>query len=190
MASIVISGDTSGAVTLTAPAVAGTPTLTLPTTSGTIITTASTFAGTGPAFSAYNSTSQTIPFNTVTKITFNTEEFDTNNNFASSRFTPTVAGYYQMNAKIYFTGTALRNYYFSNRLYKNGSVISVSDLSIYQLGSAANATINLSQLVYMNGSTDYLEIYTYNYDYTASSDTVIAGGVSYTQFSGCLVRAA
>ena len=42
MSSIVVAGDTSGSVTISAPAVAGTPTLTLPTTSGTIITTAST----------------------------------------------------------------------------------------------------------------------------------------------------
>jgi hypothetical protein len=37
MASVVINGDTSGAVTISAPAVAGTTTLTLPTTSGTIL---------------------------------------------------------------------------------------------------------------------------------------------------------
>lgn len=36
MASVVVSGDTSGAVTLSAPAVAGTTTITLPTTSGTM----------------------------------------------------------------------------------------------------------------------------------------------------------
>ena len=37
MASVVISGDTSGAITLSAPAVAGTTTLTLPATSGTVL---------------------------------------------------------------------------------------------------------------------------------------------------------
>jgi hypothetical protein len=37
MASVVINGDTSGAVTISAPAVAGTTTLTLPATSGTIL---------------------------------------------------------------------------------------------------------------------------------------------------------
>ena len=36
MASIVVNGDTSGSVTLSAPAIAGTTTLTLPTTSATI----------------------------------------------------------------------------------------------------------------------------------------------------------
>jgi hypothetical protein len=38
MASIVVAGDTSGTVTLAAPAVSGTTTLTLPTTSGTVLT--------------------------------------------------------------------------------------------------------------------------------------------------------
>ncbi len=41
MASVVISGDTSGTATLQAQAVAGNTTLTLPTTSGTLLTTAS-----------------------------------------------------------------------------------------------------------------------------------------------------
>ena len=57
MADIVISGNTSGSVTLRSPDVAGTTVLTLPTTSGTIVTTGSaaslttsgnlTFTGTG-----------------------------------------------------------------------------------------------------------------------------------------------
>ena len=41
MSSLVISGDTSGAVTLQAPSVSGTTTLTLPSVSGTVITTGS-----------------------------------------------------------------------------------------------------------------------------------------------------
>ena len=40
MSSIVVSGDTSGAITLAAPAVSGTNTLTLPALTGTILTTA------------------------------------------------------------------------------------------------------------------------------------------------------
>ena len=42
MSSIVISGDTSGAITISAPAVAGTPTLTLPTTTDTLVGKATT----------------------------------------------------------------------------------------------------------------------------------------------------
>ena len=45
MASIVVSGDTSGAITLAAPAIAGTNTLSLPAVTGTILTTTSPKAG-------------------------------------------------------------------------------------------------------------------------------------------------
>jgi hypothetical protein len=38
MSSVIIAGDTSGTVTLAAPAVAGTTTLTLPATTGTVVT--------------------------------------------------------------------------------------------------------------------------------------------------------
>jgi len=51
MASIVVAGDTSGTVTLTAPAVSGTTTLTLPTANGTIITTATGQTLTNPNIS-------------------------------------------------------------------------------------------------------------------------------------------
>ena len=37
MSSVIISGDTSGAITLAAPAVSGTTTLTLPATTGTVL---------------------------------------------------------------------------------------------------------------------------------------------------------
>jgi len=47
MSSVIIAGDTSGTITLAAPAVAGTTTLTLPATSGTVLTSASQLVGTG-----------------------------------------------------------------------------------------------------------------------------------------------
>jgi hypothetical protein len=69
MSSVVISGDTSGAITLAAPAVAGTNTLTLPASTGTILTTATTgqckawvnFTGsTGAIQASYNVSSVTV----------------------------------------------------------------------------------------------------------------------------------
>jgi hypothetical protein len=45
MASVVISGDTSGAITLSAPSVAGTNTITLPASTGTVLTTGSPQSG-------------------------------------------------------------------------------------------------------------------------------------------------
>jgi hypothetical protein len=78
MSSVIIAGDTSGTITLAAPAVAGSTTLTLPATSGTMLTTASTgvvtqamlstnVAGNGPAFSATPSTTQSVTTATLPK---------------------------------------------------------------------------------------------------------------------------
>jgi hypothetical protein len=52
MADVIVKGDTSGAVTLSAPAVAGTVTVTLPATSGTMLTTASSTGISGSAISS------------------------------------------------------------------------------------------------------------------------------------------
>ena len=52
MSSVVISGDTSGAITLSAPAVAGTNTLTLPAVTGTVVVTGTVPTLTGITFPA------------------------------------------------------------------------------------------------------------------------------------------
>jgi len=112
----------------------------------------------GPAFSAYaDGTTQTFASATYTKVLFQTEEFDTNSNFASSRFTPTVAGYYQVNAHSLFafgvsgTGTCLVSIYKNGVLLKEGSRIYIS-------ANSSGAAV-VSALIYLNGSTDYAEIY-------------------------------
>jgi len=180
MSSVVVNGDTSGAVTLSAPAVAGTVTVTLPAASGTMLTTASTFAGTGPAFSAYSNATQTTTSNVWTKITFQVEEYDTNSNFDSttnSRFTPTVAGYYQINGSYYSNGGPSRC---AVAVYKNGSSYKLVDTVATTYG------ILISSLVYLNGSSDYVEIYMNN----------VTGGIGVladstrTYFSGSMVRGA
>jgi hypothetical protein len=65
MASIVVSGDTSGAITIAAPAEAGTNTLTLPTNTGTIITTASSGQSIPKAALPTGSVLQVIQTNTT-----------------------------------------------------------------------------------------------------------------------------
>lgn len=68
-------------------------------------------------FSAYKTTSQATVGDS-TKITFGTEDFDTNNNFASSTYTAPVAGFYLFNAQIYIGSAGT---YQGLTLYKNGS---------------------------------------------------------------------
>jgi len=113
----------------------------------------------GPAFSAYGSAKQSISHNTVTKINFNTEEFDTNSNFDATtnyRFTPTVAGYYQLNATIgstpNVTGLVLFVFYKNGSFYHRSSAIPNNN---------QGPDISGSTLAYMNGSTDYIEVYGY-----------------------------
>jgi hypothetical protein len=59
MASLIVAGDTSGTVTLQAPAIAGSTVLTLPTTSGTIVTTG---GGASVPFAAGSASSPSITF--------------------------------------------------------------------------------------------------------------------------------
>ena len=52
------------------------------------------------------SDNQALSSATWTKVTFDTELFDSNNNFASSRFTPTVAGQYYFCADLHHYNSA------------------------------------------------------------------------------------
>ena len=153
---------------------------------------ASGVAGTGPAFSAYTSASQSISNITFTKIQINTENFDTNSNFdptTNYRFTPTVAGYYQVNGCVNGVASgvirAVRAY-----IYKNGSALKLGNFADIGTGATA-ATImsgSVHDLIYMNGTTDYLELYTWIQN--NSGTLTIGTGDSLTYFSGFLARAA
>jgi hypothetical protein len=171
--SIVLVGSTSGSCTLQEQAVAGTTVLTLPTTSGTV-------SLDGPAFSAYIGSAQTISASTLTKIQFNTERFDTASAYdptTNYRFTPLVAGYYQVN--IGFIGGNLTDTL--ALLYKNGTAYGSS--GVYQPSYGARP--RYTALVFCNGSTDYLEAYA-----LVGGSTALATGVDASEFSACLVRAA
>jgi hypothetical protein len=185
MASLVLNGNTSGSVTISSPAVSGTNTLTLPANTGTVLTTASTFAGTGPTFSAYLSSNQTISDAVATKITCQTEEWDTNSNYDNAtnyRFTPTVAGYYQANAMASISQTAQSDT--TIWIYKNGSA--------WKRGFGITATSSKQQLVvsclvYLNGSSDYIELYGYS---DGTGNATINSDVTTTYFQAFLARAA
>jgi hypothetical protein len=168
----------SGSGTITGLSAGGLPSATI-----TQANVATPLAGTGPAFSAYNNATQSVTGNVATKILFQTEEYDTNNNFASSIFTPTVAGYYQINAAV--ESNAVAGTYFLALLYKNGSLAKAGP--IYTPTVAAGPRANVNSLIYCNGSTDYIEIYAQGQNnFTVQSATGTAG----TYFNGALVRAA
>jgi hypothetical protein len=138
----------------------------------------------GPAFFAHRTGTQSVTAGVTTKVQLNSELFDTHGCFDSTtnyRFTPTVAGYYQFNATLGIFGN---NGSQSNViLRKNGSDYS-NTLQVVGAGTAARITN--STLAYMNGSTDYMEMFGVG----ASGTVEFIGGADSTQFSGSLVRRA
>ena len=136
---------------------------------------------TGPAFSAYISSNQSISPNVWTKAQFNTEEFDTANCFNTStyRFTPNVAGYYQINLEIYTSGSGSTQG--NGMIYKNGAAAKGSFAGI----SNGQCSV-IPALIYLNGSTDYIEAY----GYIGTASGVIAGDANYCYFQAWLARAA
>jgi hypothetical protein len=134
-----------------------------------------------PAFAAYNSSTTSVTSGAWAKVTYDTEIFDTNNNFSSSRFTPTVAGYYYITATYRYNGTFSAGNSPAN-IYKNGSA--------YCLGAGTAASsygyTSVSTVMYFNGTTDYAEIYAYQ---DSGSTKTIASDPN-TIFSGCLLRGA
>jgi hypothetical protein len=133
-----------------------------------------------PAFSGTLSTPQSFSSNVVTKMVFDSSEYDTNSNYSASRFTPTVAGYYQINSNVAFTtSSSVTSSYIA--IYKNGSV--------YKIGTGTRTIQNpnpgVSSLVYLNGTTDYVEIYGYVFD-NGQAPATVAGGQN-TFFNGSFV---
>ena len=176
MSSVVIAGDTSGTCTLQAPAVAGSTVLTLPAVSGTVMVN-------GPAFSAYQSVQQTISAATATKLQLQSEEFDTANcfdNVTNYRFTPNVAGYYQVSGGETI-GTVACGHLLA--IYKNGIAFKRIFAST---GGALTDSAYGSCLIYLNGSTDYIELYV---QYLGSTNTISASPTN-TYFQASMVRSA
>jgi hypothetical protein len=176
----VINGATSGAITLAVPAVAGSNTATLPAATGTVMV-----SGNMPAFSATNTGSQSVASGTFTKIQFNSKEFDTASaydNATNYRFTPQVAGYYQVSSAI-FMNVGSNLFRLNIAIYKNGSEF--ADNLICGNANGSNSTISV--LVFLNGTTDYLESYVQQDSGTNKSTGI---GRPYNYFQATLVRAA
>jgi hypothetical protein len=154
----------------------------LPDASITQADLASNVSGVGPAFSAYSASGTPMTHGAYVKVTFDTERYDTNSNFASSRFTPTVAGYYQINSHlVYLTTSSVGQVVLA--LYKNGGVETYTNFVTH---TNTGSSINLSYLISMNGSTDYIEMYFY----MSGAGTLSVQAGPQTTFNGFLARAA
>lgn len=112
------------------------------------------------AFAAFlNSATQAIANNTATKVTLSSEEYDVGGFFDSAtnyRFLPLVSGYYHFDARVQFASANAGVVEID--LYKNGSEYKRGPSVPFPSGGSGLA-VSMSALVYMNGSTDYVELY-------------------------------
>ena len=159
-------------------------TITIP--SGATITNNGTQTGFGgantPAFHAYRSSGQSLSSNTLTKIQFNTEIFDTDNNYDNStnyRFTPTTAGKYYCYSAIDSSWTgSVGGHRNQTEFYKNGSSINSTYKNSNFMDFYDGANIDLITTFYgggiidFNGSSDYLEVF-----HRSNASTPTATGV-------------
>jgi len=137
-----------------------------------------------PSFLAYRSTDQSISDDTLTKVEFDTEIYDTDNCYDNStnyRFTPTVAGKYFVYSSIRGDAQADSNIQsHSIRIHKNGNNV-IMNVQNFQANYPRIMSIPLSFVVDMNGSTDYLEVH---YRMNDTSGNPIIGSTSFASHFG------
>ncbi len=119
-----------------------------------------------PMFDVAKSSAQTIASATVTKITWDTENYDIGGNFASDKFTAPIAGKYHMNALVTMS-TIIAGAGIGLIWYKNGSV--------FRNGHHQSTEINITFALQASGvfdlsASDYLELFIFQG--SGSSETI------------------
>ena len=140
-------------------------------------------------FQVYSNADQNIATNVTTTVALNQKVFDVDGYFDTStyRYTPQVAGYYYIECVLqYRPKGADHNVNLSTELRKNGNLYHSTGASPYlspngsagprgqmcmKVGAGKEVQTDISSLVYFNGSTDYVTLTGYIYNYTNSSAT-------------------
>ena len=139
-----------------------------------------------PSFHAHASGNLSLSDNTLTKINFPSEDYDTSSTYDNSsnyRFTPGIAGKYFLYYKVVMeTGANNNNVEFcEGHIYKNGSTISKMMMDFRDDKDGRTFTV-LGSSVVESDTDDYFEIYALmNHD---AGSAVGAGGNHETFFGG------
>lgn len=132
----------------------------------------------GPTFSANKTSSQTLSGFVNTKVTYTgTPKWDTDSCFdtTNSRFRPNKAGYYLISGTLYVAGSPIYL-----QITKNGNF--ADDFGVGS--SAGTYPPAIASIWYLNGTTDYVEMYCYPNN--ASSQTAL--GYPNARFEGAFLR--
>jgi len=155
-------------------------------------------AGNGPAFSCYPNAQQTISNSTFTLVANQVKEYDTNtcyNNTGSTvtlnglsvpayAFCPNVAGYYMFTGAIQY-GASITDILV--QLSKNGGAYQKRGSLI----TGTSAGTSVAAMFYLNGTGDYVQLYTYQGSGSSQNTDGISGDWPIVQyFQGCMMRGA
>jgi len=116
-----------------------------------------------PAFQAVASSSQSISNTTDTKLSFGTENYDTDSAFADSKFTVPSgqAGKYLFQVTAGLAGTLDTGHNLRTSFYKNGSAVTRTLARWYVSGTNQDA-FSMSILIDDLSVGDYIEAYVYH----------------------------
>ena len=113
-----------------------------------------------PTFSVIKNANQTVTVGQYIKCTWDVKSWDVGNGFdlTNSRYQPNVAGYYSttINLRYDASTTYTRGIL---ELYKNGSAY--KRVAGHLGTNNENFNLNGTSLVYLNGTTDYIEAFVY-----------------------------
>lgn len=129
----------------------------------------------GPVVRAHKTFSQALSSGVSTKVTFDTKLYDSNSFFNSNWFFPNIAGYYFIGFGALMAGTSLVDGYVD--IYKGTSPGATTQYQrggqvTFVSGALAQFTAYVNDVMYFNGTTDYIEGYA---KVTATSPTITSG---------------
>ena len=140
----------------------------------------------GPTFRAYLGSVQNPSANTLTKVVFDTESWDTDACYdptTNYRFTPNKAGYYMVNLALTMTADPLNKPNISI-IYKNGA--QYENLYIgAPMVTTAECLASAATIINFNGTSDYIEAYYYSE--AGTSRSIVQGSIN-THFSAVWIR--
>ena len=126
-----------------------------------------------PAFAVKLSADQNIDnAETWTKIAFDSEDLDSDGKFASNRFTPTVAGWYNIQLQVFVQGDNSQMSIGLGAIYKNGSKVAEGRVD-FRTNRGRGAGIHIGYVIYLD-SDDYIEGYAANNDAGSTQATIEA----------------
>jgi len=200
MSSVVISGDTSGAITLAAPAVAGTNTLSLPAQTATIATlTTPSFAttiGVGGATAAASGAGITFPASQSASSDANTLD-----DYEEGTWSPSIGGnatyisnsgfYRKIGSLVFISAYVLvqtrgtgSNYIISGLPFNPNAAASINE-SVFAVSKAESLSASVTSISLRNNGTDIYSTYRTSASSSGQVNQAYIQDGTELNFSGC-----